>query len=165
VTKRLTVLRAAVIIGPESASFRIVDDLTDRLPLMTVPKWVRTPCQPIGIDDAVQYLTGVLDTEATRGEVYDIGGPSVCSYESLLRMTASEKGRRVFIVPVPVMTPGLSAHWLRFVTDVQYAIARPLAESMRNPVTVDPERDLQEVVPIDQTPIEEAIRRSLAASA
>lgn len=161
----LTVLRAAVIVGPESASFRIVDDLTDRLPVMAVPKWVRTPCQPIGIDDAIAYLVGVLDTDETRGEVYDIGGPTVCSYESLLRMTADEKGKRIFIIPVPVMTPGLSSHWLRFTTDVQYAIARPLAESMRNPVTVDPELDLQRVVPIDQTPIEEAIRRSLAASA
>ena len=160
----LTVLRAAVIIGPESASFRIVDDLTDRLPLMLVPKWVRTPCQPIGVDDAITYLVALLDAEETRGETYDIGGPSVWSYESLLKLTAAEKGKRVFIVPVPVMTPGLSSHWLRFTTDVQYAIARPLAESMRNPVTVDPEMDLQAVVPIDQTPIEDAVRRALAES-
>jgi len=159
----LTVLRAAIIIGPESASFRIVDDLTDRLPLMVVPKWVRTPCQPIGIRDAVAYLVGLLDAPETRGETYDIGGPSVWSYESLLRLTAREKGRRIFILPVPVMTPGLSSHWLRLTTDVQYAIARPLAESMRNPVTVDPELDLQNVVPIEQTTIEDAVRESLAA--
>jgi len=159
----LTVLRAAIIIGPESASFRIVDDLTDRLPVMAVPKWVRTPCQPIGIDDAVAYLVGLLDVDETRGETYDIGGPSVWSYESLLKLTAREKGKRVWIIPVPVMTPGLSSHWLRLTTDVQYAIARPLVESMRNPVTVDDARDLQHVVPIEQTPIEVAVRRSLAA--
>ena len=158
----LTVLRAAIIIGAESASFRIVDDLTDRLPVMTVPKWVRTPCQPIGIDDAVAYLIGVLDVEETRGGVYDIGAPTVWSYESLLKLTAKEKGRRLLIVPVPVMSPALSSHWLRLTTDVQYAIARPLVESMRNPVTVDPERDLQSVVPIEQTPVEVAIRRALA---
>jgi uncharacterized protein YbjT (DUF2867 family) len=161
----LTVLRAAIIIGPESASFRIVDDLTDRLPVMVVPKWVRTPCQPIGVDDAVAYLVGLLDAPQTRGETYDIGGPSVWSYESLLRLTAREKGRRIFILPVPVMTPGLSSHWLRLTTDVQYAIARPLAESMRNPVTVDSSMDLQDVVPIEQTSIEDAVRESLAASA
>lgn len=158
----LTVLRAAVIIGAESASFRIVDDLTDRLPVMVVPTWIRTPCQPIGIDDVIAYLLGLLDAESTRGQTYDIGGPSVHSYESLLRITAEIKGRRVFIVPVPVMTPGLSSHWLRLTTDVQYAIARPLAESMRHPVTVDPDRDLQTVVPIDRTPIREAIKKALA---
>jgi dTDP-glucose 4,6-dehydratase len=161
----LTVLRAAVIIGPESASFRIVDDLTDRLPVLVVPQWVRTPCQPIGIRDAIDYLTGLLTVPETRGETYDIGGPSVCSYESLLRMTADRKGRRIRIVPVPVMTPKLSSHWLRFTTDVQYAIARPLAESMRHPVTVREDHDLQDVVPIDRTPIEAAIAASLAESA
>jgi dTDP-glucose 4,6-dehydratase len=160
----LTVLRAAIIIGPESASFRIVDDLTDRLPVMLVPKWVRTPCQPIGVDDAVTYLVELLGEDETRGETYDIGGPSVWSYESLLELTAAEKGKRVVIVPVPVMTPGLSSHWLRLTTDVQYAIARPLAESMRHPVTVSPERDLQSVVPIDRTPIEDAVRRALSVS-
>jgi len=160
----LTVLRAAVIIGPESASFRIVDDLTDRLPVLVVPQWVRTPCQPIGIRDAIDYLTGLLTVPETRGETYDIGGPSVCSYESLLRMTAARKGRRIRIVPVPVMTPKLSSHWLRFTTDVQYAIARPLAESMRHPVTVREDHDLQDVVPIDRTPIEAAIAASLAES-
>ena len=158
----LTVLRAAIIIGAGSASFRIVDDLTDRLPVMTVPKWVSTPCQPIGIDDAVAYLVGVLDVAETRGGIYDIGAPTVWSYKSLLKVTAEEKGKRVLIVPVPVMSPGLSSHWLRLTTDVQYAIARPLAESMRNPVTVDPERDLQSVVPIEQTPVEVAVRQALA---
>ncbi|QHS18213.1 NAD(P)H-binding protein [Halopenitus persicus] len=158
----LTVLRAAIIIGAGSASFRIVDDLTDRLPVMAVPKWVRTPCQPIGIDDAVAYLVGVLDVEETRGRIYDIGGPTVWSYESLLQLTAEEKGKRILIVPVPVMSPRLSSHWLRLTTDVQYAIAQPLVESMRNPVTVDPERDLQSVVPIERTPIEIAVRRALA---
>jgi uncharacterized protein YbjT (DUF2867 family) len=156
----LTVLRAAIIIGAGSASFRIVDDLTDRLPVMTVPKWVRTPCQPIGIDDAVDYLVGVLDVEETRGGIYDIGAPTVWSYESLLKLTADEKGKRVLIIPIPLMSPGLSSHWLRLTTDVQYAIARSLVESMRNPVTVDPERDLQSVTPIDQTPVEVAVRQA-----
>ncbi|MFB6175926.1 MAG: NAD(P)H-binding protein [Halobaculum sp.] len=158
----LTVLRAAIIIGPKSASFRIVDDLTDRLPIMAVPRWVRTPCQPISIGDAITYLVELLSHEETRRETYDIGAPSVWSYESLLRVTAEEKGRRVFIVPVPVMTPELSSHWLRLTTDVQFAIARPLARSMRHPVTVDSDRDLQNVIQIDQTPVDEAVRLSLA---
>lgn len=160
----LTVLRAAVIIGPESASFRIVDDLTERLPVMTVPKWVRTPCQPIAINDVVTYLVELLTVPETRDQTFDIGAPSVTSYQELLEMTAAEKDKRLFVIPVPVMTPELSSHWLRLTTDVQYAIARPLAESMRHPVTVDSERELQDVVPIDQTSIAEAIQRSLATA-
>jgi len=158
----LTVLRAAVIIGAESASFRILNDLTDRLPIMAVPQWVRTPCQPIGIRDTISYLVGVLDVDETRGQTYDIGGPSVWNYESLLQLTANEKGKQIYIVPVPVMTPKLSSYWLRLTTDVQFAIARALAESMRNPVTVDAASDLQSVVPIEQTPIETAVRDALA---
>ena len=117
----LTVVRAAVIVGPESASFRIIDDLTDRLPVMAVPRWVRTPCQPIDVRDVVAYLVGVLDEPAARGGTYDVGAPETWTYESLLELTAAEKRTRVLIVPV--MTPGLSAYWLRFTTDVQYAIA------------------------------------------
>jgi Predicted nucleoside-diphosphate-sugar epimerases len=160
----LTVLRAAIIIGPESASFRIVDDLTDRLPLMAVPQWVRTPCQPIGIDDVITYLTELLDYDETRGETYDIGAPSVYSYKSLLKMTAEQKNKRVFIIPVPVMTPGLSSHWLRFTTDVQYAIARPLAESMRHPVTVDEAHDLQNVINLELTSITDAVDQALTSA-
>jgi dTDP-glucose 4,6-dehydratase len=124
---------------------------------------VRTPCQPIDVRDVVAYLVGVLDDPATRGETYDVGAPETWTYETLLELTAAEKGERVLIVPVPVMTPGLSAHWLRFTTDVQYAVARPLAESMRHPVTVRPDHDLQHVVPVDRTPIDESVRWALSA--
>ena len=158
----LTVLRAAVIIGAGSASFQILHDLTDRLPIMLVPQWVRTPCQPIGIRDAISYLIGVLDVDETRGETYDIGGPSVWSYESLLQLTAEQKGKTVTIIPVPVMTPKLSSYWLRLTTEVQFDIAQALAESMRNPVVVDETMNLQTVVPIDQTPIEDAVSDALA---
>ncbi len=158
----LTVLRAAVIIGAESASFRILHDLTDRLPVMMVPQWVRTPCQPIAIADAITYLVGVLDAPETRGKTYDIGGPSTWSYESLLRLTATVKRRNVRIYPVPVLTPRLSSYWLRLTTEVPFAIARVLAESMRTPVIVDPDADLQSVVPIERTPIETAVRTALA---
>ncbi|WP_253739173.1 NAD(P)H-binding protein [Halohasta salina] len=158
----LTVLRAAVIIGAGSASFQILHDLTDRLPIMLVPQWVRTPCQPIGIRDTIAYLVGLLDVESTRDTTYDIGGPSVWTYESLLQLTAARKGKSVRIVPVPVMTPKLSSYWLRLTTEVQFEIAQALAEGMRNPVTVDETMDLQSVVPIEQTPIETAVSEALA---
>ncbi len=160
----LTVLRAAVIVGPGSASFRIIDDLTDRLPVMAVPKWVRTPCQPIDVRDVVAYLVGLLDTPETRGVTYDIGSPETWTYESLLRLTADMKDRRIRIIPVPVMTPSLSAYWLRFTTDVQYEIARPLALSMRHPVTVRTDHDLQAAVPVERTPIAESVQWALSAT-
>jgi len=158
----LTVLRAAVIIGAGSASFQILHDLTDRLPIMLVPQWVRTPCQPIGVRDAISYLMGVLDVDKTRGKTYDIGGPSVWSYESLLQLTAEQKRKQVRIVAVPVMTPKLSSYWLRLTTEVQFDIAKALAESMRNPVVVDETMNLQTAVPIEQTPIEDAVGDALA---
>ncbi|WP_254807955.1 NAD(P)H-binding protein [Natronosalvus amylolyticus] len=157
----LTVLRAAVIIGAESASFRILNDLTERLPVMVVPQWVRTPCQPIAIRDTITYLVELLGAEETRSRTYDIGGPTVWSYESLLRLTANQKGKRIYIIAVPVMTPELSSHWLRLTTEVEYAVARALAESMRNPVTVSEADDLQRVIPIERTPIESAVRTAL----
>jgi len=156
----LTVLRAAIIIGEESASFQIIDDLTDRLPMMIVPEWVQTPCQPISIEDAVRYLVGVLDEPATRSETYEIGGPSVHTYASMLRWLAALKRNRLLLVPVPVMSPELSAHWLRMVTDVDYNMARPLIESMRYPVTVSDATDIQSVVPIDRTSLGEAMARA-----
>jgi uncharacterized protein YbjT (DUF2867 family) len=160
----LTVLRAAVIVGPGSASFRIIDDLTDRLPVMAVPKWVRTPCQPIDVRDVVAYLVGLLGAPETRGVTYDIGSPETWTYESLLRLTADMKDRRIRIIPVPVMTPSLSAYWLRFTTDVQYEIARPLALSMRHPVTVRTDHDLQAAVPVERTPIAESVQWALSAT-
>jgi dTDP-glucose 4,6-dehydratase len=158
----LTVLRAAIIIGTRSASFRIVDDLTERLPFMIVPQWVQVPCQPIAIDDVIAYLIGLLEVPATRGEIYDIGAPDVWSYKSLMELTARLKDRSFLMVPVPVMTPELSSHWLRLTTDVQYDIARPLVESMRYPVTVDASRDIQDTVPIERTSIQDAVERTLA---
>ncbi|MDZ7747207.1 MAG: NAD(P)H-binding protein [Halobacteriales archaeon] len=156
----LTVLRAAIIIGSGSSSFRIIDDLTDRLPMMVVPEWVQTPCQPIYIEDAVEYLVRVLDVPATRNQTYEIGGPSVHTYESILRWLAALKGKHLLLVPIPVMSPELSAHWLRMVTAVDYNMARPLIESMRYPVTVSEETDIQSVVPIERTSIGEAMARA-----
>ena len=160
----LTVLRAAIVIGPQSASFRIVDDLTDRVPVLFAPLAVRTPCQPIYVSDAVEYLAALLDVDETCGATYDVGGPGVWCYESILELTAAEKGRRIAVVPTPMLTPEVAAFGLRFVTDVPHPITRALLESIRHPVTVHPDRDLQDVVPIDRTHIETAIRRALAGS-
>lgn len=106
----VTVLRAAMIIGSGSASFEILRYLVERLPIMITPRWVRTEAQPISVRDVLHYLIAVLDTPATTGRAIDIGGPDIWTYEQMMREMARALGlRRRFIIPVPVLTPKLSA--------------------------------------------------------
>lgn len=160
-TYALTTLRAAVIVGAGSASFRMVTQLADRLPVMITPRWVRTPCQPIAIDDVLAYLVGVLEVPETAGETYEIGGPDVLTYEEMLVRTAERLGRRPLILPVPLLSPGLSVYWVDLVTDVPKSIAHPLIYGLRNPVVVTDDR-IQALVPVEHTPFDKAVERALA---
>lgn len=156
---QLTTLRAAIIVGNGSASFDLVRQLADRLPVMVTPQWVHTRCQPIAIDDVIAYLVGVLDVPETAGETYEIGGPEVLTYAEILRRTRAAMGRRLLLIPVPVLSPRLSAYWIGLVTDVPAAVARPLIDGLRNPVVADDER-IRELLPIALTPFDEAVRRA-----
>jgi uncharacterized protein YbjT (DUF2867 family) len=157
----LTTLRAAIIVGEGSASFELIAQLGGRLPAMVTPKWVRTECQPIFIDDVIEYLVGVLDAPETAGETYEIGGPDVLSYQEILRHTATLlTGRQPIILPVPVLSPRLSARWLSVVTNVSTSVARPLVEGMRNTVVVT-DHSIDDHVDVDLTPFDEAARRAL----
>ncbi len=158
----LTTLRAAIIVGNGSASFDLIRQLADRLPVMITPQWVRTECQPIYIDDVIAYLIGVLDSSETAGQTFEIGGPEVLTYETMLREVATQLGRRLRIVPVPVLSPRLSAHWLRLFTDVPAGVARPLIAGLRNTVTVS-ERRIDDHVDVELTPFAEGVRRALTA--
>lgn len=157
---RLTTLRAAIIIGAGSVSFRMIKQLSKRLPVMVTPKWVRTQCQPIAIDDVVTYLVGVLDVPETAGETYEIGGPEVLTYGQMLKRTAKQFGRRPLIIPVPVLTPKLSVYWVDLVTDVPKHLAHPLIYGLRNPVVVTDHR-IRDLVPVELTPFDEAVARAL----
>jgi len=158
----LTTLRAAVIIGDGSLSFDIIRQLVARLPVMVTPRWVRTPCQPIAIDDVVAYLVGVLDVLETRADTFEIGGPEVLTYEAMLRRTARLSGQREpLILPAPVLSPGLSSRWLGLVTDVPPAVAVPLVKGLRNPVVVS-DRRIESLVPVDRTPFGTAVLRALS---
>lgn len=131
----VTVLRAAMIIGSGSASFEILRYLVERLPIMITPRWVSTESQPIAIRDVLHYLIAALETPATIGHTVDIGGPDVWSYERIMREMASALHlRRRWVIPVPVLTPRLSSLWIHLVTPLNAAIARPLAEGLRNRV-------------------------------
>lgn len=160
----VTELRAAVIIGSGSASFEMLRHLTEVLPLMTCPRWVtRTQCQPIAIADVLHYLIAALDLRGYGSEVFEIGGPDVLTYRDMMLRYADAAGlgRRV-IVPVPVLTPRLSSHWVNLVTPLPYGLARPLVESLINDVVVSPERDIARVVDHSPYTLDEAIRRALA---
>ncbi len=142
-----TVLRAAVILGSGSASFEMMRYLTERLPAMTVPRWVDNRIQPIAIRDVLRYLVGAaaMPPEVSRG--FDIGGPDVLTYREMMQRYAAVAGlpRRV-IVGVGVLTPRLSSLWVSLVTPVPSGLARPLVESLVHEVVCD-EHDIARWVP------------------
>ncbi|MEU6366857.1 SDR family oxidoreductase [Streptomyces sp. NPDC046931] len=142
-----TVLRAAVIIGSGSASFEMLRYLTERLPVMVTPRWVRTRTQPIAVRDVLRLLVGSARMPGEVNRAFDIGGPGVLTYREMMVRYAAIAGlpRRV-VVPVPVLTPGLSSLWVGLVTPVPASLARPLTESLRHEV-VCRERDIERYVP------------------
>lgn len=158
----LTTLRAAIIIGEGSASFRMVKQLAGRLPIMVTPKWVRTECQPIAIRDVVAYLVGVLDEPKTAGKTYEIGGPDVLTYQEMLSRTAAHLGNHPIIIPVPVLSPQLSVYWVDLVTDVPKSVAHPLVFGLKNPVVVTDDR-IRDIVPVELTSIDDAIEDALGS--
>ena len=128
----LTVLRASIIVGSGSASFEIVRDLAEKLPVMVCPRWVNTRCQPIAIRNVIDYLTGLLDRPETAGGTFDIGGPEVLRYRDLLAGYAEVRGLKRWFVPVPFLSPKLSSWWLYLMTATSFPLARSLVSSMKN---------------------------------
>lgn len=128
----LTVLRAAIIIGSGSSSFEIIRDLTEKLPLMTVPKWVNTKCQPIAIRDVLGYLSGVKHNEKAYDKTFDIGGPDVLSFKQMILTYADVRHLKRHIITIPFLSPKISSYWLYFVTSVSYDLAQSLVDSMKN---------------------------------
>ncbi|CAE7902293.1 ybjT [Symbiodinium necroappetens] len=157
----VTSFRAAIIIGSGSASFEILRYLVERLPIMTTPRWVSTECQPISVVDVLHWLVECLDTPESLGQRYDIGGPEVLSYRKLMQVMAEELGlAKRIIIPLPVLTPKLSSLWIGLVTPVSPAIARPLAEGLRNRVVVRDDA-VQRDMPRETSTPSEAIGRAL----
>ena len=144
---KLTVLRASIIIGSGSASFEIIRDLVEKLPVMVTPRWLKSRCQPIGIRDIMFYLTEVLDNPACFGRAFDVGGPDVLTYRDMLLGLAAERGYRRWIVTVTVLTPRLSSWWLYLVTSTTFSLAQSLVESLKNDTVCDPAHSIGQVIP------------------
>jgi uncharacterized protein YbjT (DUF2867 family) len=141
------VLRAAVIVGSGSASFEMMRYLTERLPVMVTPRWVRSRIQPIAVRDVLRYFLECARLPDDVNRAFDIGGPDVLTYAEMMQRYAAVAGlRRRVIQPLPVLTPGLSSHWVGVVTPVPAAIARPLVQSLRHEV-VCAEHDIARWVP------------------
>ena len=153
----VTTLRAGIIVGSGSASFEIIRDLVEKLPVMIAPKWIYTKCQPIAIRNVIQFLSRVLLHESTFGKHFDIYGPQILTYKEMMLQYAAVRKlrRRIFIVPV--MTPRLSSYWLYFVTSTSYSLARNLVDSMKVDV-VAKENDLAEELGINLIDYKQAIR-------
>lgn len=160
----VTELRAAVIIGSGSASFEMLRHLAEVLPAMICPRWVTsTQCQPIAIADVLHYLVAVLGEPDTAGEILEIGGPDVLTYRDMMdRYSALAGLKKRLIIPVPLLTPRLSSHWVNLVTPLPYGLARPLVDSLINDVVVHPERDVRRYVDHEPYTLDEAIERALA---
>jgi uncharacterized protein YbjT (DUF2867 family) len=156
-----TILRAAMILGSGSASFEMLRYLTDRLPIMVTPGWVRTPVQPIAITNVLDYLQECLDHAETAGQTYDIGGPDILSYEKLIEIYAEEaKLSRRRVIPIPFLTPRLSALWIHLLTPIPSSIAQPLAEGLINKVVCQDNR-IRSIIPLHLLGCRETIRRAI----
>lgn len=126
----VTTLRAGIIVGSGSSSFEIIRDLTEKLPFMVAPKWIKTQSQPIAVRNVIECLAGVMGNEQFFHQSYDIGGKEKLDYKELLLEYARIRNLKRYILTVPVLTPTLSSYWLYFVTAVNFSLARSLVDSM-----------------------------------
>jgi uncharacterized protein YbjT (DUF2867 family) len=141
-----TVLRASIIIGAGSASFEIIRDLCEKLPVMIAPKWVNSLCQPIAIGDVLFYLSSVLLNENCANKIFDIGGPEIFTFKESMLRYAKFRNLNRWIIHVPVLTPRLSSYWLVFITSVRYSLCSYLVESMKTSTVVQLD-EIQRIFP------------------
>jgi uncharacterized protein YbjT (DUF2867 family) len=153
----VTALRAGIIVGSGSASFEIIRDLVEKLPILIGPKWLKTKCQPVAIRNVIQFLSGVLHKKYTYNKHFDIYGPQTLTYKQMLLHFAKIRRLKRTIWTVPVMTPKLSSYWLYFVTSTSYSLAKNLVDSMKVDVIAE-KNDLAERLHIDLMPYDDAIK-------
>ena len=156
----LTVLRAGIIVGSGSASFEIIRDLMELLPVVVAPAWVKTRCQPLGVADVLKYLTGCMLNPETYDGIFDIGGPEILSYKQMLLQYAEVRGLKRYIWVVPFFSPRMSSYWLYFVTSTSYYLAVNLVNSMKVEVVCSDNR-LQQMLGIVPLTYREACQRAL----
>ena len=152
-----TIFEAGIIVGSGSISFEIIRDLTEKLPVMIVPRWLNSRCQPIAIRNVINYLYRCLLNEQTLFKTFEIGGPEVLTYKQMLQEFAAVRGYKRYILSLPVLFPNLSTHWLYLTTSANFTIARQLVQSMKNDV-ICKEHTIHEIIPQELIPYREAIK-------
>ena len=158
-TYALTTVRAGIIIGSGSASFEIIRDLVEKLPVMVAPRWLETRCQPIGISDVIRILTGILNREETFNRSYDIAGNEILTYRQMLLDFAAVRGLKRYIWTVPVMTPRISSYWLYFITSTSYKLATSLVDSMKVEV-IAKDNEMMRLLGLEPLSYKECIRQA-----
>lgn len=157
----VTVIRAGIIVGHGGISWELTRQLVEHLPVMITPKWVATRTQPIAVDDVVRYLVGVLAAPGAEDQVFEVGGPDVLQYRTMLQRVADIEGRPLWIVPVPLLTPGLSSLWLTLVTDIDTGTGRALVDSMTNEVVVR-DTSIRDFIRFEPMSYDDAVRKALS---
>jgi uncharacterized protein YbjT (DUF2867 family) len=159
-TVPVTTLRAAMIVGPGSVAFETILALVERLPVMVCPRWVSVETQPVALADVLAALAGVCGEPAAYGETFDLGGPEVMTYRTMLERIAELRGKHPVLIEVPFLTPRLSSLWLRLVTPANVSVARPLVEGLRTPTVAQDDR-IWELVKIRRTTFDESVQAAL----
>lgn len=158
----VTEIRAGIIVGPGSAAYEVVRDLVNHLPLMLTPRWVRSKSAPIALDNLLEYLVRVAALDEAAGRILDAAGPDYLSYEDVMRQYGDEVGKKPLIVPVPVLTPELSARWLGLITAVPTNIARALIGGLKHDLPAN-DAELRRLVPQRLLSFREAVQAALQA--
>ncbi|MBC8754015.1 SDR family oxidoreductase [Kordia sp. YSTF-M3] len=158
-TYALTTFRAGIIVGSGSASFEIIRDLTEKLPIMIAPKWINTKSQPIGIRNVLEYLSKAIGNEKVYNKSYDIFGPKVMTYKEMMLQFAEVRKLKRTIISVPVMTPKLSSYWLYFITTTSYKLAMNLVDSMKVEV-IGKSSDINELLDVQPMSYKEAVKKA-----
>lgn len=155
----VTVLRAAIIIGSGGASFEIIRDLVEKLPVMVAPKWLKTRCQPIAIRNVLEYLEQILLKKEAYNQTFDIGGPDILTYKEMLLQFAEVRHLKRTIISVPVLSPRISSYWLYFITSTSFPLAQSLVDSMKNEVIVQ-KQGIDKIVGIELFNYRQAVERA-----
>lgn len=156
-TYSLTVLRAGIIVGSGSASFEIIRDIVEKLPVIIAPKWILTKTQPIAIRDVISYLNGVLLHEKCLIRTFDIGGPEILTYKEMMLLYAKERKLKRPFFTISLITPRISSYWLFFITSVSYNLAISLVESMKTEVVCRND-DLEKILQIKPITYDQALQ-------
>jgi uncharacterized protein YbjT (DUF2867 family) len=159
-SSKVTIFRAAVILGQGGGSFQMLQYLVERLPVMICPRWVLTKCQPIAVDDVVEYLARCIDVKETEEKTFDIGGPDILTYLDMMRKYAEILKKSVHIIIIPFLTPRLSSYWVDLVTPVNASLARPLIDSLKHDATVQADQGwlIRQLIPVQLKTFEESIQ-------